>query len=269
MMIAAEHRWRTVYHRIDAQVFDEHRRYTYTDGAMMKSTHCLICFDAGFTLIEPVRTTAATLAAVLASMGIPPTDAALQRAWDAADAWFLEEYQRPGNDTWSADERIQRTWLHHHGLMLRELGIDDPDQRLADAVIAAYAAPENWRAYPDVPAILDGLRRRGRVLGVVSDWSSRLPALLDALGLSRRLDFVLTSVTAGAAKPAAAFYRMALERAGVAPHEALMVGDSYEADVLGARSAGMDAVLLDRYARYTEADVPIIRSLEELAGMVG
>jgi putative hydrolase of the HAD superfamily len=229
----------------------------------------LICLDAGFTLIEPIRTAAAALAAVLASAGTPPSEAALRRAWDVADAWFWEEYHRPGNDTWTDDERIRGAWLHHHGLMLRELGIDDPEQRLAEAALAAYAAPENWRPYPDAPAALDALRRPGRALGVVSDWSSRLPALLDALGLGERLDFVLTSATAGAAKPAAAFYRMALERAGVAPHQALMVGDSYEADVLGARAAGMDGVLLDRYARYDALDVPIIRSLAELAGMVG
>jgi putative hydrolase of the HAD superfamily len=228
----------------------------------------LICFDAGFTLIEPTRTTAETLAAVLASAGMPPTEAALRRAWDAADAWFLEEYHRPGNDTWLADERIQRTWLHHHGLMLRALGVDDPGQRLAEATIAAYAAPENWRPYPDAIAALDALRRPGRTLGVVSDWSSRLPALLDALDIGGRMDFVLTSASAGAAKAAPAFYRMALERAGVAAHQALMVGDSYEADVQGARSVGMDGVLLDRYARYERLDVPIVRSLEELVGLV-
>jgi FMN phosphatase YigB (HAD superfamily) len=55
----------------------------------------------------------------------------------------------------------------------------------------------------------------------------------------------------------------------VAPHQALMVGDSYEADVLGARSAGVDGVLLDRYGRYDTADVLVIRSLEELVGVVG
>jgi putative hydrolase of the HAD superfamily len=80
---------------------------------------------------------------------------------------------------------------------------------------------------------------------------------------------VLASATAGAAKAEPAFYRMALERAGVAPHQALMVGDSYEADILSARAVGVDGVLLDRYARYDTLDVPVIRSLEELVGMVG
>src|SRR5437773_12306102 len=114
----------------------------------------LICLDAGFTLIEPRRTTAATLAAVLASEGIPPTEEALRRAWDAADQWFWEEYHRPGNDTWTSDDRIRRTWRHHHGLMLRELGVDDPEQRLIDAVIAAYNLPENWQVHLHVlPAL--------------------------------------------------------------------------------------------------------------------
>jgi putative hydrolase of the HAD superfamily len=228
----------------------------------------LICFDAGVTLIEPIRTTAATLADMLARAGIPPTEAALQRAWDAADQWFWEEYQRPDNDTWTSDERIRRTWRQHHGLMLRELAVDDPEERLADAVIDAYSTPANWRRYPDALATITALRRPGRTLGVVSDWSSQLPRLLETLDLARHFDFVLTSATAGAAKPAAAFYRLALERARAAPHQALMVGDSYAADVLGARAAGIDGVLLDRYGRYETADVPVIRSLAELAGML-
>jgi putative hydrolase of the HAD superfamily len=205
---------------------------------------------------------------VLASEGIPPTDDALQRAWDAADRWFWEEYHRPDNDTWTNDERIRRTWRHHHGLMLRELGVDDPELRLVDAVIAAYNQTDNWRPFPDVAPSLDALRRPGRTVGVVSDWSTHLPTLLDALDLRRRLDFVLVSALAGTAKPSARLYHQALDTAGVAPHEALMVGDSYAADVLGARAAGMDAVLLDRQGSHPPVDVPVIRSLAELAELI-
>ena len=228
----------------------------------------LICFDAGFTLIEPRRSTAATLAAVLASEGIPPTEDMLRRAWDAADSWFLQEYHRPGNDTWISDDRIHRTWLDHHRLMLKELRVDDLDQRLANAVIAAYNRPENWRLYPDVLPALDALKRPDRTFGVVSDWSSRLPLLLETLGVDQYFDFILVSATAGAAKPSAEFYRMALQKTGVAPSAALMVGDSYTADILGARAAGMGAVLLDRQGYYPAADVPVIRALTELAPLV-
>jgi len=47
-----------------------------------------------------------------------------------------------------------------------------------------------------------------------------------------------------------------------------MVGDSYAADILGARAAGMDAVLLDRQGHHPAADVPVIRALTELAPLV-
>ena len=80
----------------------------------------------------------------------------------------------------------------------------------------------------------------------------------------------------GVAKPNPAFFRMALDRAAVAPEDALMVGDSYRADVRGAWAAGMDAVWLDRTdgIRITPdgepepTDVRIVRSLEELPEIV-
>jgi putative hydrolase of the HAD superfamily len=48
-----------------------------------------------------------------------------------------------------------------------------------------------------------------------------------------------------------------------------MVGDSYHADVLGARAAGMDAVLLDRLGTASQTDVKVIRSLADLPALLG
>lgn len=230
----------------------------------MAQQYRLICFDAGFTLIQPRRDMAASLAATIAAEGVTPSDEALRRAWDTADRWFWEEYHRPGNTTWSSDAAIRATWRHYHGLMLRELGVDDHDHRIADAVIASHFTAANWQRYSDVLPTIEALKADGSVLGVVSDWGSNLPEILSGVGVMPYVDFVLASATAGAAKPDAAFYRMALAQAGVEPHQALMVGDSYQADVLGARSAGMDAFLLDREGRNRAADVVALRSLTEL-----
>lgn len=229
----------------------------------------LICFDAGFTLIEPRRTTAATMAAILADEGITPTHEALRRAWDAADRWFWEEYHRPDNDTWASDEQIVRLWRRHYSIMLRELEVDDPDYRIADAVIDSYAKAENWQVYPDAVPTLKQLHSAGFAIGIVSDWGSQLPLILDKLGLTPYLTFVQASAIVGAAKPSPIFYRMAAQAGGVDPSEALMVGDSYRADVMGARSAGMDAVLLDRAGTAQVSDVTIIRSLDEVLSLVG
>jgi len=228
----------------------------------------LICFDAGFTLIEARRPMKASVAAVLASAGVPPTEDALHRAWEIADRWFWEEYHRPDNDTWASDERIMATWRHYHQLMLRELGVPDQDGRIVEAVAAAHFGIDNWQLYPDVVPTLDALRELGCTIGIVSDWSSRLAEIFDALGISSHLSFVLASGAAGLAKPDPRFYRMAAQAGGVAPHQALMIGDSYHADVLGARAAGMDALLLDRAGTAGPVDVPIIRSLAELPALL-
>ena len=116
----------------------------------------------------------------------------------------------------------------------------------------------------------------GLRIGIVSDWGSNLREILTGLELDRYLDFVLPSGAVGLAKPNPAFFRVALDTVGVAPSEAVMVGDSYRADVRGAWAAGMDALWLDRTEGVTitpddepaPTDVRVIRSLDEVPEIV-
>jgi putative hydrolase of the HAD superfamily len=248
----------------------------------------LICLDAGFTLISPRQTLEDGLTAMLAEHGHRAGEEELRQAWEAADRWFWDEYHRPDNDTWTRDERITQTWRDFHGVMLRELGVGEAAPAIIERILAAQFAPEAWEAYSDVVPMLEALqpaRGNGLTIGVVSDWESSLREIFVTLELDRYLDFVLASAAVGAAKPDPAFFRMALDWAGVEPSRALMVGDSYRSDVLGARAAGMDAILLDRDGDRAEdtagdaggdaadgdairSDVPVIRSLDELPRLV-
>jgi putative hydrolase of the HAD superfamily len=93
------------------------------------------------------------------------------------------------------------------------------------------------------------------------------------LGLQSELDFVLASGAEGISKPDPAFFRLAAARAGVPPGAALMVGDSYRADVEGARASGMQAVLLARPEWRDQRETPpdgvtVIGSLSELPALV-
>jgi putative hydrolase of the HAD superfamily len=238
----------------------------------------LVCLDAGFTLLNPRRTLADALRGVLAAHGATPTDEEMRQAWHAAEEWFWEEYHRPDNDTWGNDERIEQTWRRYHDVMLRELGVDRR-RELIDRVLASQFSVDAWELYPDVMPALERLRAgsagRRPTIGVISDWGSRLGEILDALGLAPYLDFVLASGASGVAKPNPAFFRMALERAGVGAERSVMVGDSYAADVLGARGAGMTGVLLVRDGAGASGapapetvDAPVVHSLLELVPMV-
>ena len=132
-----------------------------------------------------------------------------------------------------------------------------------DRLYAHYASAPAWRVYPEVPDVLQALRERGLRLAVVSNFDTRLPPLLDALGLAAFFDAVVCSGEAGAAKPDGAIFARALAALRVEASEALHVGDSREADYEGARAAGIEALLVDR-----DADVHPAGTIPDLRGIL-
>jgi len=112
---------------------------------------------------------------------------------------------------------------------------------------------------------LDRLRSAGLRLGVVSNADGRVEEALVAAGLRNCFDVVLDSALVGVEKPDPAIFRAALDALGVAPAEALYVGDLYDVDVVGARAAGMEAVLLLAEAADPRADCGRYQSLAALA----
>jgi putative hydrolase of the HAD superfamily len=196
-------------------------------------------FDAGNTLL---RMNYAAIAARLAAEGHPVTPERLQRAeWRARVR--LDDHLVTGIST----ETVSTGDLYLR-YILEEAGA-------ADAALVAtmtrwrrdYNAPVGVfnTADPDAEAALVLARRHGLAVGVISNSNGTVESILDALGLRGLLDFVLDSHVVGVEKPDAAIFEMALARAGVRAAEAVYVGDLYSVDVVGARRAGLDAVLLD------------------------
>jgi HAD superfamily hydrolase (TIGR01509 family) len=235
----------------------------------------LLCLDAGFTLLTPRRSLAEVLSEALVDDGRTITEDEMQAVWDESDRWWWDEYHRPGNETWTADSRIDDYWRRYHSIILGRLGVEARNE-LLDFLQASQFTADAWEPYPDVEPMLHAVRSMGVRIGVVSDWGSNLREILAGLGLDRYLDFVLPSGAVGVAKPSPAFFQKAAEAAGVAPEQTLMVGDSYRADVRGAWAAGMDAVWLDRTEGISitpddepvPTDVRVIRSLDEVPEIV-
>jgi putative hydrolase of the HAD superfamily len=123
-----------------------------------------------------------------------------------------------------------------------------------------------WCATADgTRATLERLRAAGLRLGVVSNSDGRVEAALSAAGLRDCFEVVIDSALFGAEKPDPAIFRAALEALDVAPDEALYVGDLYEVDVLGARAAGIEAILLLPDTATVPPDVRRVASLAALA----
>ena len=132
-------------------------------------------------------------------------------------------------------------------------GLELAPEKLADVqdeLFATFEAPETFRVYPGAFELFAEVRRLGLRLGVISNWSTRLPRVLDGLGLSAAFDFVLCSALEELEKPDPAIFRAALERAGVDAEHALHAGDHPENDVAAAARVGLEGVLVDHAGRY-------------------
>lgn len=103
------------------------------------------------------------------------------------------------------------------------------------------------RAVPGAPELLQRLHGR-TVIGIVTNNQvAEQEEKLAYLGIRDLVDFLVVSEGVGVAKPEPKIFEVALERAGAAPKEAVMLGDSWASDVLGARAAGVRAVWFNRF----------------------
>lgn len=147
------------------------------------------------------------------------------------------------------------------------LGLDEAAcEGLVGRIDAAHAERHIWCGRdPDAPRVLEGLKRRGLLVGVISNTEDgRARESLEAAGLARHFDVIVDSHLVGFSKPDPAIFRYALGLLEVKPGEAVFVGDSYAHDALAARAAGMRAALVDPLDLYPEAVCPRIRRLGDL-----
>ena len=146
--------------------------------------------------------------------------------------------------------------------------LPDPASRLPpEALLEALLDALRFRAYPEVPSTLRELRRRGLRLVVVSNWDVSLHERLAELELAPLLDGAVASAEFGAAKPDPAIFAHALGLAGSAPELAWHAGDSLEADVAGARAAGVAPVYVARRGEPAPPGVPVVSALDGLLSL--
>jgi putative hydrolase of the HAD superfamily len=128
-----------------------------------------------------------------------------------------------------------------------------------------FTTAEAWEIFPDALLTLARLRDSGRVVGLITNFDTRVYPVLDAVNLTDVLDSVTIPALAGAAKPDPAIFAHALRAHGIEPGLAVFVGDEPGDDYAGASAAGMRPVLIDREGKYEEEGYRRIQSLGELS----
>ncbi|MCY4485777.1 MAG: HAD-IA family hydrolase [Deltaproteobacteria bacterium] len=226
-----------------------------------------VFLDAAGTLFESVKPVAVTYAELARQYGkdVPSEEVSrrFRECFAGAPPMAFPEADAPRL------EALERGWWHD--VVWNVFETTGPFPRFDDyfaALFAYFARADSWMLFDDAETALKGLRARGFILVMISNFDSRVLKIIRGLGIADYFDSVFISSSAGFAKPAAGIFQLALERHGIVPHEAVHVGDSPETDVEGARNAGVRPVLLDRNGGLESDGTARIRGLGELMSLL-
>ena len=192
-----------------------------------------VIFDFDNTLMDFMRMKKAAVESAVDSM----IDAGLTLKKDEMIERIYKIYTAEGIEDQQIFDKV----------LMKEFGKVDY-KILASGIIGYRRAKEGTLAlYPHVHLTLTGLARMGLKMAVVSD-APRLPVWLRicGLGLHHYFDAVVTTDDTGFKKPHEKPFLFALEKLGVKPAEAIMIGDWAERDMVGAKKVGLVTV----FARY-------------------
>jgi HAD superfamily hydrolase (TIGR01509 family) len=209
-----------------------------------------IFFDVGNTLLFPNR------ARMLAPL--PENRHPTLERWQALERRTKQEF-----DQGMIGGRVDHGfWWTFHTYLLEELNAMDNGVR--DTIVANTQNSANWdQILTGTRDALDRIRQK-YAIAVISNADGHIDAVLGRCGIADCFASITDSGLVGHEKPHPEIFQAALHRMNAAPAESLYVGDVYSVDYVGARNAGMQAVLFDVAGAYCEKEIPRVESLAGL-----
>lgn len=209
-----------------------------------------IFFDVGNTLLFPNR------ARILAPL--PKEKHPTLEAWQALERRTKKEFDQ-GLIGGKIDHGFW--WTFHTHLLNQANAFDDA---VRHELVVNTQNSANWdQILPATRDALDRIRQQ-YATAVISNADGRIDAVLERCGICDCFASITDSGNVGHEKPHPAIFAAALREMKADPAESLYVGDVYSVDYIGARNAGMQAVLFDVAGAYREQEFPRVESLTEL-----
>jgi len=233
---------------------------------MAKKKYDAVFLDAGYTLFTANPSPSKYYHQVCLRHDC---DVTLEQMIEAMREVWVEQVIPEMNDLEAeficSDEEDRQWWWSYDRAVFARLGIPESKHEVIfNEIYRFFADPAAWQLYPDTLESLEKLREESFSLGIVSNWNSSLKKIVDGLDLAHYFDFILSSAEAGWKKPSPKIFEMALKMANVEPSRVVHVGDTYQADVLGARNAGIRGIMLDRRGGAIHHDHEVITGLLDI-----
>jgi HAD superfamily hydrolase (TIGR01509 family) len=209
-----------------------------------------IFFDVGNTLLFPNR------ARMLAPL--PESQHPTLEHWQALERRTKQEFDQ-GMMSGKVDHNF---WWTFHTYLLQE--VNALDDGLRNQLVENTQHSANWDQI--LPGTRDALERirQDYAIAVISNADGKIDAVLRRCGIADCFDNITDSGIVGHEKPHPAIFEAALRDMKAQPSESLYVGDVYSVDYVGARNAGMQAILFDVAGTYREQKFPRVESLPGL-----
>jgi len=218
-----------------------------------------VLFDVDFTLCRPGPELSADRYARIAARHGLTLDTT--RYDDAREAAVLNLKRHP--------ELLHDDAIWHRFTEEIFIGMGGPEaiaSECATEIEEGWGVSENFELFEDALPVLEELRRVQLKIGLVSNGIRDLTEFVAHHRLD--VDAIVDSRSHGRVKPHPTIFEAALQLLGASPAEAVMVGDSLEEDVEGARALGMRAILIDREDRHPEIE-PRLTDLYGLPAALG
>ncbi len=209
-----------------------------------------IFFDVGNTLLFPNR------ARMLEP--IPAERHPTLSAWQSLERRTKKEFDQ-GLMSGKVDHGF---WWTFHTYLLQDLNA--LDDRTRDALVTNTQNSANWDQI--LPGTREGLERirQQYEIAVISNADGRIDAVLSRCGICDCFASITDSGKVGHEKPHPEIFAAALRAMNAEAADSLYVGDVYSVDYVGARNAGMQAILFDVAGAYRDREFPRVESLAEL-----
>ena len=223
-----------------------------------------VFFDVDFTLIYPGPT----------FDGEGYRQFAARHGVDVDSATFAPAVASASVELDRAQDDIYRPelFIRYARRVLEQMGGVGPGlDACAREIYDEWAACQHFSLYDDVQPTLAELHAAGVRIGLISNTHRCLASLQSHFELEPYITAALSSSDHGYLKPHPSIFEAALKLVGVTPAESVMVGDSLNHDIRGARHVGMKGVLIERSATSNsdaQEGIRVIRTLVELPGML-
>lgn len=208
---------------------------------MLTNTKRAIFFDFGDTLASTTPPYLVRIATAMREVGCSISDGEFEIAYLKTDYEIYKGYKAKGEIT----PYEYREWFFP--TLCKHLSLDgDPFSIRARMREALKEIKFDRVALPGAIGLLELLRGKGFLLGVISNNDGRTEEKCDEVGIREYFDIIADSTNLGLIKPDSRMFHLVLDKFQLSPSEAMHIGDLYGSDVMGGLNAGLDVIWLNK-----------------------